>query len=230
VRLDYIITGTSRCRTLFAANFLTSAGVPCSHEAVFTPRGIDYALEVINGEEIPASSKISKGDNLSDHEMDIVADSSYMSAPFLNDFLDPSIIHMVRSPFRVISSFIGLGFFSRPFPMSYEYNPDHFEYENFVYSWLPELTEEMSYLDRVCLYWTAWNEMIEASRRVAIRQRIEDPKDALSEFIGNDGTYSNEKCNVLKKSDFNWSLNQIDNPSIRRRLKDLAKKYGYIKI
>jgi hypothetical protein len=151
-----------------------------------------------------------------------------MAAPFLREFGDSEVIHAVRNPLRVVSSFVGLSYFSKPYPVSVDHEPDQDKYEGFIYSWLPELTEEMPQLDRACLYWTAWNEMIEASGRVSFRQRIEDPKDALSEFIGKQGTYSNEKCNSLNRSDFNWSLNQIDNPSIRTRLKDLAKKYGYV--
>lgn len=229
VKLDYIVTGTGRCGTLFAANFLTSSGVPCSHEAVFTAKGIEHAFAVLAGNEGVVSSKISKGDNLSDYEMDLEADSSYMSAPFLLDFPGSSVIQMVRSPTAVVCSFMGLGYFTEPFAVSYEYNPEHVEYENFIYSWIPELTEEMPHLDRACLYWAAWNEMIEASGRVAFRQRLEDPKDGLSAFIGREGTYRNERCNFLKKNEFKCSFSQIENASIRRRLKDLAKKYGYIK-
>lgn len=229
IKLDYIVTGTGRCGTLFAANFLTSAGIPCSHEAVFTQKGIEYASEVLNGLTRPSSSKVSRGDNLSDYEMEIRADSSYMSAPFLMEFQESSVIHMVRNPVNVVSSFMGLCYFSKPVPTSFIHEPEQDKYEAFVYSWLPELAKDMPHLDRVCLYWTAWNEMIEASGRVAFRQRLEDPKETLSSFLGREGTYSNERCNFLEKEAFNWRIAQIDNPSIRKRFKDLAKKYGYIK-
>lgn len=228
IRLDYIVTGTGRCGTLFAANFLTSAGIPCTHEAIFTKKGIEHVSDVLNGIVLPISSKVSRGDNLSDYEMDILADASYMSAPFLHEF-QSAVIHMIRNPIKVVSSFMGLGYFSRPQPTSFLHEPDQDKYEAFIYSHLPELTGDMPQLDRACLYWTAWNEMIESSGRVAFKQKIEDSKEGLSSFIGRKGTYSNERCNFLNKRRLNWSVSQISSPSIRKRFKNIAKKYGYIK-
>lgn len=229
IKLDYIVAGTGRCGTLFMANYLTSSGIPCSHEAVFTPGGMHHANGVIHGHEKAVSSLISRGDNLSDYEMHIVADSSYMSVPFLGDFPEARIIHVVRNPKRVVSSFIGFGYFTKPFPVSLAHNPDHIGYERFMYENLPELTEDMPQLDRACLYWAGWNEMVERNGSVGHRHRIEDPTNGLDGFLGSAGTYSNKGCNSAKPGP-PWSYSQIQRPDIRRRVKDLAKRYGYLSI
>jgi hypothetical protein len=219
--LDYIITGTGRCGTLFAANLLTSSGIVCTHEAVFTPMGLDYALEVLSGKSPATNSMISWGENLSDYEIDSCAESSYMSAPFLGRF-SAKVIHLVRNPYKVVSSFLGLGYFCNPYPSA----PGSEAYEQFIYGHIPEMNNEMPQLDRACLYWILWNEAIESSGKVQHRQRIESSLDGLWNFLGSRGTYS-KSCNVSRDSLPQWSPAQIQNPSVRRRLKDAAKKYGY---
>lgn len=211
------------------ANYLTSAGIPCSHEAVFTMNGIHYATGVLHGHEKVVSSKISRGDNLSDYEMDIVADASYMAVPFLGDFPGAKVIHVVRSPKRVVSSFMGFEYFTKPFPVEHQSNPDHIRYERFIYDNLPELAEDMPQLDRACLYWAGWNEMAEHRGSVGYRHKIEDPTEGLDEFLGSKGSYSNKGCNSAKPGP-KWSLSQIQRPDIRRRVKELAKRYGYLSI
>jgi hypothetical protein len=226
--LDYVVTGTGRCGTLFLANFLTSAGIPCTHEAIFTLRGLDFAFSVLRGEDKAISSNISKGDNLSEYEMEIRAESSYMSAPFLAG-LNTKVIHIVRNPIKVIASFLGpeFAYFSNAFPSSQ--NEDHIRYENFIYDNLPELREEMPQLDRACLYWTGWNEMIEASGTVSYRHRLEDPISGLEKFIWSRGTYS-KVSNASRERGPKWSPAQIQRPDIKKRFKDLARKYGYLSI
>jgi len=222
VSLDYIITGTGRCGTLFVANFLTSAGIVCTHEAVFTPMGLEFALDVLSGREQAISSSISRGENLSDYEMDSFADSSYMSAPFLGQF-NSKVIHLVRNPYKVISSFLGLGYFSNPFPSA---PGDSAIYEDFIYRNLPAMSEDIPQLDRACLYWILWNELIESSGKVSHMQRIEGSFDGLCDFLGGKGS-NLEVCNVAKSPIPQWNPSQIQDLSIRRRLKDSSKKYGY---
>ena len=228
VKLDYIITGTGRCGTLFAANYLTSSGIPCTHEAVFTPFGLDYALEVLAGKRKPVSSKVSIGDNLSDdYEMYLNAESSYMSAPFLGEFSRSQVIHMVRNPIKVVASFVfDRGYFNANGPSP---NPEIFPYEDFVYTHLPSLREDVPPIDRACLFWVGWNEMIEASGAVDYRHRLEDPVEELANFLGSSGTYS-KVSNAAKEPPPKWSPAQIQTPSIRKRFKDLARKYGYFSI
>ena len=102
INIQYIVVGTGRCGTLYTANLLTSLGIPCGHEAIFTPKGPDY--EVLAGNKEPISSDVSKAENLSNDKM-LMADASYMAAPFLGLF-DAQVIHIVRNPKDVIRSFV----------------------------------------------------------------------------------------------------------------------------
>lgn len=228
IDLKYIVTGTGRCGTLFMANLLTSMGFPCTHEAIFTYEGLEKAKRVIRQAEPAVSSRISKGENLSDYELNIVAESSYMAAPFLKQF-DAEVIHVVRNPIGVVTSMIGDSFrnFKNPHPTHIEDFPDHIFYEEFIYEHVNDLRQKMSQLDRCCLFYVRWNEMIEKSGRVSIRHRIEDGTDELKEFFGFKGKcYNNTKCNS-RPSSFSWSLSEISKKSIKRDLFDMMSRYGY---
>jgi hypothetical protein len=229
VDLKYLVTGTGRCGTLFMSNLLTSMGFPCTHEAIFTPNGIGWAMRAIAGEEPIINSKISRGDCLSDGKSEIVAESSYMAAPFL-DQLDLEVIHVVRNPIKVVASLIGDGFknFANSSPTHIEEHPDHIMYETFMYNNLPELSEEMPQLDRGCLFYIRWNNMIEKSGKVKLFHRIEDDITKVKEFFGYNGTevYSNKKCNSVKLSK-KWRIGDIKSTKIRSEMIEIIDKYGY---
>ena len=226
LELEYIVTGTGRCGTLFLANFLTSSGTPCTHEAIFTPKGLDF--DVLEGRKKPVNSGISRGDNLAQYEQEIRAESSYMSAPYLHKIKKPRVIHLIRSPQKVVSSFLcpDFEYFSFPYPST---PPQHISYETFIYKKLPQLGQDMPKLDRACLYWIEWNEMIESSGRVNYTHRIEDSTEKLEGFIGSKANYS-KISNASKIPGPKWSPSEIQSPSIRKRLLDLAKKYKYVSV
>lgn len=73
-----IVTGTGRCGTGYWSKVLTSAGIHCGHEAVFTPFG-------------PVLSTAQ-------------ADASWMAAPFLRYHRDARVLHLTRHPKDVIES------------------------------------------------------------------------------------------------------------------------------
>ncbi len=217
---------------MFMANLLTSMGTPCTHEAIFTPKGLDHAKKVLAGGEPAISSRISRGENLSDYEMDTEAESSYMAAPFLKD-LNAKVIHVVRNPIKVIGSLIGHGFsqFLNDVPTHFGDNPCHFDYEKFIYDNLPELSQEKSQLDRACLFYIKWNEMIENSGRVVLFHRIEDGPEKVKDFFGFRGeAYDNNECNSAANLSREWILTEITNPDIKKRLKEMSIRYGYSKI
>lgn len=229
VNLKYIVTGTGRCGTLFMANLLTSMGYPCTHEAVFTTNGLQWAEEILEGYRPAINSKISMGDNLSDYEMDSVADSSYLAAPFLQNFKNVSVIHVVRNPFEVIGSLIGDGFkqFTSTLPTDFQDDPDHFPHEAFIYDYLPELSGEVSQLDRACAFYLRWNEMIERNENVKIFHRIEDGTEKIKEFFGYSGPcYENKKCNSVSKKK-KWKISEIKNPILRNQITEIFERYGY---
>lgn len=228
MNLKILATGTGRCGTNFVANLLTSIGLPCGHEAVFGPKGIDFAMEVISGKRKPENSKISKEGEILSDGMELVADSSYMAAPFIGEF-DYLVIHVVRNPIEVISSFLSKPFlyFMRPHPTMPE---DRFVYEEFIYKHLPDLTKEMPSSDRAALYYVRWNEMIEYSGRVNLRHRVEDPPSAIRELTGHSGSlYSNSRCNSFLLDKKRWNPNRIKDHRIKKDLMDIMKRYGYLK-
>jgi len=230
MELKIIVTGTGRCGTNFMANLLTSMGWPCGHEAVFGPEGIERAMETIEGKRSPENSKISRIGTILSDERSLVGDSSYMAAPFLKNF-DSTVIHLVRNPTDVVASLIGSGFrnFIGSNPSHFDDLPNHFEHEKFIYDHLPELSTEMPQLDRACLFYLRWNEMIESSGRIDLMHRVEDPPDKIKKLLGFTGEcYSNTRCNSFghnKKESV--SPMRIDNPDIRKEFRDMIRRYGY---
>lgn len=212
------------------ANLLTSMGVPCSHEGVFTFGGLGYAREVLGGLRHWGSSGISEGARCLPRGDGFVADSSYMAAPFLGHF-DAGVIHVVRNPLNVVASLTGDFFrqFAGPEPTEYEDRPDHHLYEGFIYDALPELGVDMPQLDRACLFYVLWNEMIEKSGRVALLHRVEDDTKVVREFFGFSGRnyYRNTRCNTVPDRR-EWSLDELQDGGIRDRLVGMASRYGYI--
>lgn len=229
VDLKFVVTGTGRCGTVFMANLLTSMGWPCGHEAVFGPHGVGRAREVLSGIRPPENSEISRnGDILSEGE-GIVGDSSYMAAPFLKE-VDALVVHLVRNPIDVVASLVGGMFrnFSGSSPTHFEDIPDHILYEGFMYENLPELGGEMPQLDRGCLFYMRWNEMIEASGRVDVFHRVEDPADRIRKLFGGGcGHYSDTRCNSFSEHSRRWSTREIQDPRIRSEMRDIMKRYGY---
>lgn len=231
IDLKYIVTGTGRCGTLFMANLLTSMGYPCSHEAFFTTEGLEWANAVARGEQPVANSEISVGDNLSDYETEIVAESSYMAAPFLKE-VKGEVVHVVRNPFGVVGSLIGDGFkqFSACEPTDFEEDPAHLKYEEFMYRHLPELREEMTQLDRGCLYYIRWNEMIEKSGKVCLFHRVEDGPDKVKKFFNFNGEcYDNTSCNSATHlcASRKWHLADVQKTEIREDMVKMMMRYGY---
>jgi hypothetical protein len=152
-----------------------------------------------------------------------------MAAPFLDD-IRVEVIHVVRNPFDVVGSLVGRFFnlFTENHPVDLEFNPLHFQYEKFIYKNLPELTNEETQLDRGCLYYIRWNQMIESSNRVSLFHRIEDPADKIKNFFHFQGLhYNNSKCNTTNQFSLKWTISQIKNPKIKKEMIDVIRKYGY---
>jgi hypothetical protein len=227
--LKILVTGTGRCGTVFVANLLTSMGRPCGHEAVFGPQGLERAERIIRGGDEPNNSEISRSGTILSEGMVLVGDSSYMSAPFLKRF-DTTVIHLVRNPMGVVGSLVGEVFrnFSNPFPTHFDDAPDHFLYERFMYEHLPDLGEEMPQLDRACLFYIRWNEMIESSGRVDLFHRVEDNTDRIRKLVGSPGWgYCDDRCNSFSDSSRAWHLSDVESPRIRSEMRDIMKRYGY---
>ena len=47
--LKIISTGTGRCGTAYMSKLLTSVGIPCGHESLFTNKGLtEYKYRILN--------------------------------------------------------------------------------------------------------------------------------------------------------------------------------------
>jgi len=234
MKLKFLIVGTGRCGTLHFARLMTHLGIPCGHESVFTPLGWHAALSVIEGKYNPKLSRCSKLDMETNKPLeewvdvnDIVADSSYMAAPFLShdDIEDISVIHLVRNPLKVISSFVlGFNYFKES-----RYREDADPWQNFIYSNLRSLSASLTQVERACLYYIQWNQMISDSRhyRKYLLHRVEDGiTDELLEFLDVERKEPLE-TNHNSKEHENLKIRDIPTGSIKDKLIRIMSDYGY---
>jgi len=227
--LEVLATGTGRCGTLYMANLLTNMGIPCGHESIFTPI-FKEAIERLNDANKIEFSKCSQREvGIWTNPKEIVADSSYMSAPFLNtDLLENTkIIHLVRNPLDVISSFaLVLGYFKKD---PSEHNDP---YENFIKASCPKVYDnDFNNINRAAIYYVEWNKIIEkkANKNNYFFQKIEKPIDDLLKFL-NKSSYKE-----ISKKINHWNYNNLKitfsdlNDSVRKDVFEIASRYGYIK-
>jgi hypothetical protein len=239
--LKCLVTGCGRCGTVYMARFLTSIGLPCGHESVFDYRGIDYALVKLQG-AIPFStsycSKVRFKDGIHHpepkwiNEEEIVAESSYMAAPFLNhDCLkNTKFIHLVRHPVKVINSFCNyLVYFQNRHPALWEPTK---KYETFIFSHLPELYCDMSQYERGALFYIQWNQMIENNLKGVnyLLHRAEDKNDEIFDYLNlprKDFFFDDREINAFRKPSASFSLDQLPKGRILDSLIEIGMRYGY---
>jgi hypothetical protein len=228
-KLEYIVTGTGRCGTVFLARFLTSIGIPCGHEFVFGPFTDDVPTKLKR--ENSKLSSVSKK-NCSDwvDEKIIVADSSFLSAPYLDHpaLKRCKIIHLVRDPILVISSFILDGqYFINHHPKDI--------WEDFIYYHLPEFKRKMSAVERAARYYVEWNEMIKEKSKGLETLFFRIEKDDLSKilaFVKKDvslltSAFSDKSCNTWRKRSIDIAYKEIPEPA-REPLLAMASDFGYV--
>lgn len=240
MKLDFLVTGTGRCGTVYMARLLTSLGITCGHEAIFDYEGIDKAKAIINGEFEPQTSYCSITNLLNGKEIDkwydpskTRAESSYMAAPFLQHELlkDTKIIHVVRDPLKVLSSHI---FDVRFFDKNLD-DPIQKHYQNFVFSILPELNVIDNEIERGCYYYTQWNKMIEENHQGKyLLHKVENgcTKELLNflEVTNHSQIFTNKKINSWKKDREDLTLNQIPDGSIKKEFLKMSTKHQYLPV
>jgi hypothetical protein len=214
MKLKYIVTGTGRCGTLNVAHNLTKAGIHCGHESIFNVGGIEDARARLNGEKKIYASDIStklKDGSIWFDPLLIKADSTYMAAPFLNSDLleDTIIIHLVRDPLKVISSFVkNLKYF-------HDLNTD---WEKFMCQHLPSIKHYEEPIKRACEYYIQWNKMIAPYAK--IRHNIEDDFNDLLNELGLASIHNKSKeRNEWSKRDKDFTIDEIP-LQFRDRLED----------
>jgi hypothetical protein len=218
------------------AKALTESGIPCGHESIFDHRGIEQAIKVCEGKDEAGLSFCSTrryvdGKWCEDapyvNSKEIQAESSYMAAPFLTHQLlkETPIIHLVRHPNKVVDSFVNhVGNFKNSYP-SGEYTSI---YEEFIYKYVPELTETLSPFDRAALYYVRWNQMIEKCGR-SFFHRVEDSLELLEPVLGIPLKKIKEKNINTMKSGYSpvFHPGKLESPAVREEFISMGKRYGY---
>jgi hypothetical protein len=229
-RLRYVVTGTGRSGTVYLARLLTAAAIPCGHESIFTPGGIDEARARLEGRlpiDVSAISVESCGDWLPNAD-ELVADSSYMAAPYIHtDLLEGTrIIHAVRHPLAVINSFVlGLGYFLEPQPTDL--------WHEFIFGHLPELRQHWHPLERAALYYVRWNALIEyrARGKDYFFLRLEDGPARLLRRLGariaDPRLLEVHTVNTRMEGKGGYSFEDIPAGRVRDELFEIADRYGY---
>lgn len=224
----FLITGCGRSGTRFISETLTASGVPCGHEAVFTPTGMRPWNE-------------SRGE------------SSWFAAarlPYVPERVP--VIHVVRHPRAVAASWYRLGLFTplswrlvvkgRPTQfLHYMLHPRAFAGRlAYVYAQrrllmaaTPTVHDQSGELNRIYRYWVDWNQLIERqTHKLALpylRVRLEDIDwSALERHIGQrlctdktapDGDRENKKLHYPPRP--------MPNKRLPSDVVELAQRYGY---
>jgi hypothetical protein len=229
-KLRYVVTGTGRSGTVYLAHLLTKSGLPCGHESVFTPWGLEEAIARLEGRSAIQVSSMSL-ESCSDWLTgvgEVVADSSYMSAPFLDHAVlkDARIIHVVRHPMDVINSFVvGLNYFQQWIP------PDPWHW--FMYTHVPQLRLDYHPLERAALYYLRWNQMIEtrSAGKPYFFCPVETITSKLFVYLGRQCDDENllgaRKMNSRMDGKAEYTFEDIPAGPIREELYKLAERYGY---
>lgn len=225
--LKYLITGTGRCGTVYMSRFFTSIGFPCGHESIFNEKNLFESI--LKGKQEPKTSECSTYDFLNKKPInvwlndEIVAESSYLAVPYLNHTLlkDVNLIHVVRNPLDVISSFV------KDFNYFSDESPGDDPWENIIYKFLPQLRLIPSQIERAAWYYYAWNRIIENSNPQFFH-RIEDSIEPFFDFLNiKPCDYFKEKVNSFKKRDSNYRWHDLPDGTIRWCLLEMSERYGY---
>lgn len=237
--MKFLVAGTGRCGTVFMSKWLTSVGIPCGHEAVFNLANKELILSRLSGETSPTRSSCSMREDrhlLPNYKkQELVADATYMAVPYLNwpEVKKLSLIHVVRHPLKVISSFV--------FDMNYfkqqERNKFNVEgWEQWIYQQCPELLEVKNPIERAALYYILWNRRIEQCRRDRqyIFHRIESEfSPMMYVFLGvkkppKEQEYRNQRANSFRRKQGNFlGMGDIPEGEVKRDLCEIMDDYNY---
>ena len=236
--LKFIVTGTPRSGTNFMCRFLTSCGIMCGHESIFTYEGVCEAVGKMKNPNSVHTSDCSQRQVMPDKSFrqdgkwfdpnTQVADSSYMAAPFLDYTIlsEVKIIHVVRNPFKTISSiYADANFFSR-------HERSQTKYVNFVYKYLPLLQQIDDRFEKTIKFYVEWNKMIaDTSNGRAYVHRLEDGiGPELFKFLGIEPVkdhYDNNICNKWHIRRREEDFTRVRNHAVLHELLDFCYNYRY---
>jgi hypothetical protein len=234
-RIKYLVTGTGRCGTVYIARFLTYLKIYCGHEAIFDYGGIVKAKKRMLGQESIKTSSCSIFNKVKMEETNgwfepkkIIAESSYMAAPFLNEntLKNVFVIHLVRNPLKVLSSWVlDLSFFSD--------NSSHhlLQYKNFILRYVPKINEEKTEIEKTCRYLLEWNRLIKNCPQKKILVKIENyPYKNLLANLNIDNSvriFPNVPINSWKERDYDLRLEDIPDGPTKLEFLNMIKEYNY---
>jgi hypothetical protein len=177
--LRLLITGCERSATGYTAALLSRLGVPCGHEAVFSPWNLRrpvVAAGRVNVAYLLAPLRTLRGRAfMSPDEMEIGrtlrwpealwGESSWLAAPYLARLPEGTVVvHQVREPLAVVRSLVRLPFAKASV------------YRTFTAQYCPTLVGSM--LEQGMQYWVEWNQLIQRqqqTRHIVFRRlRIEE--------------------------------------------------------
>lgn len=236
-----LVAGTGRCGTVYMAKLLTALGLPCGHESVFSYHSLKKCIRRLHK---PACRKMSfcsthdaRDRRLLPKWVDpakAVAESSYMMVPHLDhpDLAGVPLVHVVRSPLRVVSSFVhSLNYFRGTIP---DRHPGRYQWERLIYATLPEIASIPTQVERACYFYTAWNRLVErqAGARPYLRCRVEEVASdpAFYEFVGRTplpGTAPPGDTNSFGAYDGRVAFGDVPPGDTRDSIVEMSERYGY---
>lgn len=232
-KLRFIVAATGRSGTVYAARLLTSLGIPCGHESIFSEKGLSVAIDRLSNLSKYELSHCSTHDIIQNTPIpkwldeNIVAESSYLVVPFLDipQLADIPLIHIVRHPMDVISSFVkGLNYFSNE-------TPGDDPWQKIIYDFLPSLHHINGQIERACHFYIKWNEAIEvhSKKRPYIRLNVENIHcDEFYSFINKPKTtnvFDDKTINTLNIKE-KIRLKDISQPT-RQKIIEKMNEYNY---
>ena len=240
-KLEYLVTGTGRCGTVFFSHLLTNMGIPCGHEHIFNYENKKICFNRLIYPERRLNSNVSEHDFLNpEYENKFVdpkktiAESSYFLVPYLNEYYLSGIplLHIVRNPFKVIRSFVDDFNYFKLGNTEDDKNIDL--YENFIYTTYPEIKNYNNPYDRAAQYYISCNKKIfeQKNKRFYLLIKIEEFKDRkniiqkffkrlLPEKLPNH--LNSRTKNQVKEIDFSF----FEKDEVKKDLKSIMDHLGY---
>lgn len=226
LKIKYLFTGTGRCGSVFAARLMNLIGIPCGHESIFTVEGITGAKARLKRRKAIVQSNVYAHSLSKNHEMfvdSLIAESSYMAAPFLADevFKGTTVFHLIRHPEEYVQSLANyLNFLKNPYPVN--------EYEVFKFKHVPELGGKMPHYDRCALYYIRWNQMIAMHTPDYVFKTEEIEKKLLDIFLYKKTVNLPKNVNTCRKQNVErFRIEMIESAEIRKSLEQIGKQYGF---
>jgi len=147
--VKFVVTGTGRSGTGFAAALFTAAGLPCGHEAVFREKpGLLDRGAPRKGAKARAKEPIGRlREDLRRRRTMLQGDASWMAAPRLRRFRGVSFLQL-RHPLLVVRSFVGTRFFSD--------STQHRAQRSFAAAYMQITGDDVFDAMR---WWVVWNEL-----------------------------------------------------------------------